>query len=585
MRKLPIMVWILVLLAGAVTACDDDTKTDDAYPYACDEPWCRPEAGAGQPARAVDVVFVIENTLDTRSEIEDLRSYIAMFLQRLRAANDGLPDLHFGVVTTDLGTAPYNVPGCQREGGDSGRFLKGVNNSCTNPVGQNYVVDVAPRGCTISRGAGGACASHDCTETHCGAAAFVGADGAPREPIGLTLAIDEQGCPRCRNYRGQTLDQVLHCILDVGDSGCGQEQSLEAMRQALVVVPEGNERFLRPAAALQVTLLNDGEDCSASDPVLFSLEEDDLAALGQLTSFRCTEFGVVCDEPWVRPMEVGELTYTNCRPREAGDPGALLHPVSGYVDDLRALKPSGLLLATAIGGPFDGTITVYRWDEENEVQWSKPVCQYARPSVRLTSLVRALARDAADADLAFASICGDLSAPLTAWGDQLTSFTTARCTGLPLAGCPDPAFAFGAARLTALPYRFAAVCAPTCAVFETTGAGDPIELPPCPRDHASGHPAEVDPALPVPACFHVTYDPGCALPCSLDDPAPCHPVANPWWGPSRGAAIAISRRAAPTEAPTITFTCEGLPLFETGCADGLDEDMDGRVDAADPDCR
>ncbi|PKN16819.1 MAG: hypothetical protein CVU65_18880, partial [Deltaproteobacteria bacterium HGW-Deltaproteobacteria-22] len=422
---------LLVMLFFPVAACDDETK-DVSYAYACDEPRCQPETGAGQPTSAVDVVFVLENTMDTRDQTEYLGGSLSTFLQRLREANDRLPDLHFGVVTTDLGTAPYNIPGCEREGGDGGRFLKGVNNACTNPRGQNYVVDVAPRGCTISRGAEGTCTAHDCTATNCGAAAFTGADGVPTEPDDLLLATDEQGCPRCRNYVGEPLENVLYCLLAVGDGGCGQEQSLEAMRQALVVVPAGNERFLRSAAALQVTLLNDGEDCSAADPVLFSLEEDDIAALGQLTSFRCTEFGVVCDEPWVRPMEVGELTYTNCRPREAGDPGSLTHPVSGYVDDLRALKPSGLLLATAIAGPFDGSIVVVRNDPDSDMLWSKFSCISARPSVRLKGLVQALARDTSDADLVFTSICTDLAAPLESWADRLASFTSARCTGLPL---------------------------------------------------------------------------------------------------------------------------------------------------------
>jgi hypothetical protein len=493
-----------------------------------------------------------------------------------------------GVITPDLGTSPYNLPGCERPGGDGGRFIKGVNNSCMNPVGQNYVVDVAPRGCTVSRGTDGACAAHDCTAAHCGAAAFTGPGGVATEPEGLILATDEHGCPRCRNYTGQTLEEVFQCMATAGTSGCGMEQPLEAMRQALLVVPEGNERFLRASAALGVFLISTEDDCSTADTELFNPEGDINSELGALTSFRCAEFGIVCDEPWVRVMPTGQATYTNCRPREAGDPDNLLHPVTGYVDDLRALKPSGLVSALATAGDYDNTLTVEL--DTNQNPRLGDGCGIptsgAMYAVRLKAFVTALTQYEADLSWAFTSLCEtDYTPALTAWAGRLTSFTSARCTGLPLSGCPDPGFAFGAARLTALPDRFAVVCEPTCTVLEAAGAGTPTAVPACASDYAGGHPAEVDPALPVPACFHVAYDPGCAVPCPPDAPATCDPVTNPWWGPSRGAAVVISRRAAPAAGVEVTFTCAGIPLSEDDCTDGLDEDLDGLVDAADPDCR
>jgi len=581
------ILWVSLLLLG-VAACDDDKKADDVYPYACDEPRCHPEAGAGQPTRAVDVVFVIDTSLSMADEQVILQGNFPDLVRALEAAPGGLPDLHLGVITPDLGTAPYNIPGCEREGGDGGRFLKGVNNSCTFPTGQNFVVDVAPRGCTVTRGTDGACTAHDCAAANCAAEAFAGPDGVPTEPDGLLLATDEQGCPRCRNYHSQTLDMVLQCLASAGTSGCGMEQPLEALFQALVVVPEVNERFLRPAAGLGVMTLMTEDDCSVADTELFNPEGDVTSELGRLTSFRCTEFGIVCDEPWVRPMEVGSLTYTHCRPREAGDPDNLLHPIDRYIDALRALKPSGMITVASVGADTGDTLTVGLDNDQNPRLY--PGCgiptEGSDPTLRLSAFVRALTTDEGDLSWALFSVCDtDFSIPLEGMADRLTAFTTARCTGLPLAGCPDPAAAFGWTPLTALPERYASVCAPTCAVSEAVDGGAPVALPPCPATHAGGHPAEVDPALPVPACFHVVYDPGCAVPCAPDDPAPCDPVDNPWWGPSRGAALVISRRAALAQAPAVTFSCEGLLLFETGCTDGLDEDLDGLVDAADPDCR
>ncbi len=582
---------LLALLLLPAAACDDAKKTDDVYKYACDEPRCRPETGAGQPVRAIDLLLVIDTSLGMADEQVILQGNFPNLVRALKDSAGGLPDLHMGVITPDLGAAPYNIPGCERPGGDGGRFLKGPNNSCANPVGQNYVVDVAPRGCTVERAADGvACTAHDCTAAHCEAGAFTGADGVATEPEGLLLAVDENGCPRCRNYSGQTLEDVVQCLATAGTSGCGMEQPLEAVRQALFVVPEGNEYFLRASAALGVFLTSTEDDCSTADTELFNPEGDINSELGTLTSFRCTEFGIVCDEPWVRVMPTGQATYTNCRPREAGDPDNMLHPVSGYVDDLLTLKTSGLVSALATAGDYDGTLTVE--SDTNQNPRLGRGCEGADYAVRLKAFVTSLTGYEEDLEWAFSSLCEtDYTPALTAWAGRLTSFTSARCTGLPLLGCPDPGAAQGSAgliagaRLTALPERFAAVCEPTCTVLESAGDGAPTEVPACASGYAGGHPAEVDPALPVPACFHVVYDPGCAVPCPPDAPATCDPETNPWWGPSRGAALVISRRAEPAEAPVVTFTCAGIPLSEEDCTDGLDEDLDGLVDAADPDCR
>ncbi|PKN16818.1 MAG: hypothetical protein CVU65_18875, partial [Deltaproteobacteria bacterium HGW-Deltaproteobacteria-22] len=511
---------LLALLLLPVAACDDETK-DVSYAYACDEPRCHPETGAGQPVRALDLVVVIDNTLGTVDEEVILQGNVPAFVHALKDSPGGLPDLHMGVITPDLGAAPYNIPGCNTPGGDGGRFLKGPNNSCVNPAGQNYVVDVAPRGCTVERAADGvACTANDCTAAHCEAAAFTGADGVATEPEGLILATDEHGCPRCRNYRNQTLEEVFQCMAITGSSGCGMEQPLEAMRQALLVVPEGNERFLRPAAGLGIFLLMDNDDCSVADTEMFNPEGNINSELGTLSAFRCTEFGIVCDQPWERPMTEETLTYTNCRPREAGDPDNLLFPISGYVDDVREMKPSGLHAVMVIGIDTEGTLVVSL--DSNQNPKLAPGCgvptEGADPTLRLSAFVRSLTSHEEDLDWAISSICAtDFSAPLSGWGDRLASFTSARCTGLPLSGCPDPRAALGgaggalgAAGLTALPERFAAVCEPTCTVLESAGAGTPTEVPPCAAGYAGGHPAEVDPALPVPACFHVVYDPGCA---------------------------------------------------------------------------
>ncbi|MBU1412756.1 hypothetical protein KKC22_14695, partial [Myxococcota bacterium] len=199
--------------------------------------------------RDLDLVFVIDTSLSMADEQATLQRNFPNFVQVLREISGGLPNLHMGTISPDLGTLPYNIAGCERPGGDGGRFLKGVNNSCMNPLGQTYVVDVEPRGCTIQKtiltGQPTTCDSHDCGQSHCDVAAFTGLDGTATEPAGLVFATDENGCPRCRNYTNQSLEEVLSCMASLGSSGCGMEQPLEALKLALTDRSGANAGFLR----------------------------------------------------------------------------------------------------------------------------------------------------------------------------------------------------------------------------------------------------------------------------------------------------------------------------------------------------
>jgi len=86
-----------------------------------------------------------------------------------------------------------------------------------------------------------------------------------------------------------------------GAGGCGFEQHLEAMKRALDPTKVKNAGFLRPDALLVVIFFADEDDCSLSTP---SLLGPDTATLGVLQSFRCTRFGVVCDDGGATPDEM-----------------------------------------------------------------------------------------------------------------------------------------------------------------------------------------------------------------------------------------------------------------------------------------
>ena len=147
-----------------------------------------------------------------------------------------------------------------------------------------------------------------------------------------------------------------------------------------------------------------------------------------------------------------------------------------------------------------------------------------------------------------------------------------QCITTPLNGCPDPKYAFDSSlgRITKLSIAEASVCTPLCSVSDVlpNNVVEKIEI--CPDTYMDGHPPKKDPSLPVAKCYHVTYNEKCD-------------VGNDH-APSRGAEIIISRRDAPEPGTSAKITCQGFPLTEKLCYDGVDNDQDGCIDDGDTDC-
>jgi hypothetical protein len=207
--------------------------------------------------------------------------------------------------------------------------------------------------------------------------------------------------------------------------------------------------------------------------------------------------------------------------------------------------------------------------------------------VRLKAFVTSFVKHEEDLQWAFTSICSDDFSPaLEGLGKKIKGLVEVQCLSAPVIGCPDPAFANGEAKLTQLSDTEAAICEPLCSVQDIDGDGHVTELPLCSPDYLGGHPQQFDPSLPVPKCYHVTYNTDCAVPCPPGSTAlGCHPENSPWYGPSRGAEFIISRRQTATVGTHTQVACAGLPLTERSCHDGIDNDVDGRIDSADPDCQ
>jgi len=357
-----------------------------------------------EPTTKVDLLFVIDNSAHMGQEQQQLIDDFPELYDQSRSPHGRPPDLHIGVISTDLGTAPYALEQCG-SGGDQGRMLDvgGVLSG-----GAAYLIDVRPESCDEARRADSTCGDTDCVTAHCA-----------HEPT-TQLELDKFGCPRCRNFAGEVPD-AFAALADLGTTGCGFEQPLEALHLALNEHPN-NAGFLRGPAQLTVVILSDEDDCSATvGGQLFDPSSDGMdSPLGPLTSYRCFEFGVVCSQNQRDVMG----PRSNCVPRE--DPGALLHPVSRYTSFLEGLKSGpGQLVVAAIVGPVINNAVVVNMDSDSHPS-VQPSClsggDGAVPAIRTRVFVRHFNSIFAMDQWAFLSICDeDYTLPLAKVGYAIAS--------------------------------------------------------------------------------------------------------------------------------------------------------------------
>lgn len=248
---------------------------------------------------ALDLLLVIDDSGSMFEEQAALAAALPVLVEQL--GSTGLPSLHIGVVSPNLGTGPYNIAGCAGGGDDGALQAAALVEGCTPPSPEPFVRD-------LPDGAGG----------------------------------------RTTNYTG-TLAETVSCVAQLGIAGCGFEQHLAAAVRAIDPDHPTNAGFVRDDAKLAVVFLADEDDCSVSSVEMFDTNQDSVEApLGQLSSFRCTEFGVTCSEGAIARAEA---TYTGCAARD--DSPYLPHPRE-YAADLIARKGPGSVFAAAIVAPGDG---------------------------------------------------------------------------------------------------------------------------------------------------------------------------------------------------------------------------------------
>ena len=249
------------------------------------------------PNRDLDILFVVDSSASTGDKQAALAAAFPRMMDVLSQVDGGLPNLHIGVVTTDMGTS------------SSG--------------------DAVPAPAIGQPGAGG------CTGR--------GDDGVLKRTATMTQSflsdVEGPGGTRERNYTG-TLREVFGALAQVGYTGCGIEQPLHAMKRALE--NPANAGFLRDEANLAIVILADEDDCSLKSGALLG---PDTFSLGPLDSFRCFRFGVECAED---TNTVGPKT--SCT---AATASPYVDDLGPFVDAILAAKSDARMVMTAaiVGDP------------------------------------------------------------------------------------------------------------------------------------------------------------------------------------------------------------------------------------------
>jgi hypothetical protein len=320
-------------------------------------------------ALPIDLLFVVDSSSSMAEEQLNLAENFPDLLSTLTsppdADRDGRPDfpaaedVRLGVVTTDLGTAPHSPPTCDAMGGDRGVLV------------------------TSHLGGDPSCA-------------------------GVSLPASEPWLSYRLGDDAAEIGRQFACLARVGTMGCGLEQQLESMHEALVTQSAPgmpNAGFLRDNSLLAIVFVTDEEDCSASNPDVF-----DPGRNGDLGPY-----GVRC----------------------AFHP-EMLHPIERYVtalDNLRLDRRQPIVVGAITGVPTNAagtdplTIDLDRLLMDERMQYTEdptnrgqltPACDrpgagFAIPARRIVELARRFAVRSGDG-LA-TSICDDdLSLAMRALG-------------------------------------------------------------------------------------------------------------------------------------------------------------------------
>lgn len=255
------------------------------------------------PRRELDLLFMIDSSGSMADEQDSLRANFSRIVERLELIEGGLPDVHIGVITPNLGTSATD-----------GSNAAGVD-TCNNDGEGGQLRELSP--------------------------------GGPRF---LKSFADPSGGPRVVNFSGSLTD-AFSTLATVGTTGCGIEQHLEAIKRATDGSNPVNNGFIRDGAYLAVIIIADEDDCSLSKSTLFDAHRSQ-SQYGERTNFRCTTQGVEC----ATPVDGAPGPRTGCVPREDVTELTL---IDRQVEHLLSLKrdPLDVIVAGIVGDPDRFEIT------------------------------------------------------------------------------------------------------------------------------------------------------------------------------------------------------------------------------------
>lgn len=182
----------------------------------------------------LDLLFVIDNSPAMAPQRAKLLDNYRRFIAVLETIPGGLPDVHIGVITTDVGS-------------------RGAYDGAAGPV-----IGTGPGSCTSDGDRGNL-------------------RRIPSVSGSFLSDIGRADGTRVRNYTGSLADAFAE-LADVGTDGCTYARPLEAMRRALNG-NVANTGFFRTDAYLAVVVLTNDDDCSFANAVFTG---------GELDRSRCT---------------------------------------------------------------------------------------------------------------------------------------------------------------------------------------------------------------------------------------------------------------------------------------------------------
>jgi hypothetical protein len=277
----------------------------------------------GTPVK-LDLLFMIDDSPSMDEEQANLARNFRRLIDELTKLPTGFPDLHLGVVSSDLGAG-----------------LSMSSGACGGSAGDRGVLQVRG-GCGLDPSKGRYLTSQD---------------GGSRN-----------------NFTGNIAD-VFACMASLGTQGCGFEHQLQSVRVALSgFVPE-NQGFLRPDAHLAIVYITDEDDCSApGDTTIF-----ENYVPGQDWSLRCSIYGHRCDGAQV-PAAVFSTPLDHCSASPNG--GGKLIPVQTFIDEIKQLHTQSVTVSVIGGWPSDTTNALYAIGYDPTSQYpdvlsSIPICSSA----------------------------------------------------------------------------------------------------------------------------------------------------------------------------------------------------------------